>query len=60
MTEETTTCSYCGRLKKYPTDFPILYISKCYDCCERREVKADRWRGIVGFIAGVILGLLWR
>ena len=59
MRQAKIPCVYCGEIRKYPEEFPILHYSKCRYCFEEDEMKKEErkmknkrllWLGLI-FIA---------
>ena len=34
-------CAYCGKLKKWPDNFPVSHYARCDECYKKNEEKAE-------------------
>lgn len=43
MSEQVMNCTYCGKSRTWPTDFPNRHYAKCYQCVAAEEdIRAER------------------
>lgn len=46
MNKTKIPCAYCGVMKLYPDEFPVIIYAKCAECIEKecREHEAKKWK----------------